>query len=193
MFATDDGSGMDRLVLLSRPEGGWGLMMNTCDKINNTHTQGTVWHAPLSGRQPFRKRRLPLWMSGTESPTGTCSVFYFIWEVFWAKAVRVLATTKSLHMLDGLTPNFWTFGKDKILLPFFSFCWGFFLRIMTFWGQTHISRHPSACLRSPRSTAERRMGSFLPLAIQLYNSSPFAGGEGGDTWVWKIRYSVTHF
>lgn len=44
LFAADDGSGMDRLVLrlqhalLPRAEGGRGLMMNTCDKINNTHT-----------------------------------------------------------------------------------------------------------------------------------------------------------
>lgn len=59
---------MDRLALrlqhalLSRAGGAGGLMMNTCDKINNTHThtQGTVWHAPLSGGGAFRKRRLPL-------------------------------------------------------------------------------------------------------------------------------------
>lgn len=44
LFAAADGSGMDRLVLrlqhapLSRAGGGRGLMMNTCDKINNTHT-----------------------------------------------------------------------------------------------------------------------------------------------------------
>lgn len=91
-----------------------------------THTQGTVWHAPLSGRRPFRKRRLPLWMSGSESPTDTYSVFYFIWEVFWAKALRVSTTTKSFHMFGGLTPNFLTFRKKPHDFAALSFCWGLF-------------------------------------------------------------------
>lgn len=84
LFAAADGSGMDRLALrlqhalLSRAEGAGASWWIHVIRLT-THTQGTVWHAPRSGRGPFRKRRLPLWMSGSESPTDICSVFYFIW------------------------------------------------------------------------------------------------------------------